>query len=339
MVHAELFSTGETDLYRQLHDALAAEYPGLEPEGGRPFFVHAAAEDPNRDGYNDDVGAVLDLLKSPGAATRGALPEGVTGPTAATYAGRDLLNNHKWYERAWTSALTQDEVHWFYAHHPNAERLRTYACRFVNEWTRVPRVYGLLRAGRPRRFLWWDDVAAEEEALPGDGYVWYYNPVRLLSLIADPPVPERAAPEVLRIEGPNRVVAGHPLTCTAYLDGTEGWKTVPVRWRIERWWDVMASAVVGAIAAGQAVPTGEQAALLDQVGGTTLRWTVPSTLLRAQPPGEPLLLRVTAQTTGAAVDAERAKDETSARVAEAFTQVVSGAHRLSAPSALPSAAP
>ena len=222
LVHLELFSTGEDSLYARFHEALRKQHLAECPPGEDPpdLFTWADAVDPNDDGKLADTQAVTELLRTPKTCTVDAAPDGAPSVIPSLLAD---------------DTLTRSEVRRFYAGHPDAERLRAFACQFVGEWCSVPDVYDWFSAermlGSASAMMWWHDVAqalntSQENAsetnasglsLPSSGRAWYYHPVRLLSLIARPPeVP--SAGLVTEVTGPEQVVPGHPAEYHARLE-------------------------------------------------------------------------------------------------------------------------
>jgi hypothetical protein len=225
LVHWELFSTGGESLYAQYREALREQHLSEMPDGEDPpvLVEFAEATDPNDDGKLTDTEAVTEILAEPAVCTPGAEPvHGQPGSAASVLP--DLLADGK---------LTREEIRRFYAGHPGAVRLRHFACQFVGEWRTVPAIYDWLSAegvfGSASAMMWWTEVeaalsstACSDECsgdairLPADGRAWYYHPVRLLSLIADPPaVPEAGL--VREVTGPAQIVPGHPAEYEARL--------------------------------------------------------------------------------------------------------------------------
>ena len=191
LLHWELFSVGDQSLYAQLRAALREQHLAEMPEGETaPVLVEFAdAVDPNDDGKLTDTEAITDILAEPAVCTPHAQPD-----TASSVIPNLLADG----------TLEREEVSRFYAGHPGAERLRAFACEFVGEWRTVPEIYDWVSAeslfGSASEMMWWSVVAealttegsaADGIRLPEDGRAWYYHPVRLLSLVAEPTeVPE-----------------------------------------------------------------------------------------------------------------------------------------------------
>jgi len=193
LIHVEVFSAGDSSLYALLDAALDSAHRAAPPaagdgaprgatphggpsHGGPPAFEWAEAVG------GDAVQApeaIARILREPATATRAAKVDRIRGPDAVTYAGRDLLAATFW-QRA--GELTPEEVQWFFAYHPNAVRLRAYACRFAGEWVAMPEVFNMFSNGDAEALAWWGPVAEAIDDLPADGHTWTYNPIRVLQL-------------------------------------------------------------------------------------------------------------------------------------------------------------
>jgi len=184
IIHVEVFSADTSSLYALLdaardraHRTSSAPAGDGAPRGGTPAFEWAEAVG------GDAVQATKEIariLREPTTSTRAAKVDRIRGPDAVTYAGRDILAATFW-QRA--GELTPDEVQWFFAHHPNAVRLRAYACRFVGEWVEMPGVFNMMSNGDAEALAWWKTVAEAIDDLPADGHTWTYNPIRILQLV------------------------------------------------------------------------------------------------------------------------------------------------------------
>jgi len=210
LIHVEVFSAGASSLYALLDAARdrahraapASTRNGASTRNSAPAGDGAPHGGPSRGGpshggpsafeWAEAVGgdavqapeAIARILREPATATRAAKVDRIRGPDAVTYAGRDLLAATFW-QRA--GELTPEEVQWFFAHHPNAVRLRAYACRFAGEWVEMPEVFNMFSNGDAEALAWWGPVAEAIDDLPADGHTWTYNPIRVLQLATSSP--------------------------------------------------------------------------------------------------------------------------------------------------------
>jgi hypothetical protein len=199
LVHAELFSTGKTDIYSTL-DRVLKRVPGetafgnAAPASDRPPLSFQVVDAPDRDEPPDGLDAITEALAraAPDNRPPAADPDASAVP--------DLLSERSFFDR-----LFEDEaeaVRLFFALHPAARSLRTVACRFTSEWKRDPFGGGWFSDSGRERFLWWEAAARHIGALPADGRVWHYHPARLLALLAEPPVPvQKATPVQSAVSG------------------------------------------------------------------------------------------------------------------------------------------
>lgn len=89
--------------------------------------------------------------------------------------------------------LTAEEVAEFYAKSDKAKLLRTYACKFQEEWaldlaTAIPKLLGRWEtdglAERWEPHLFWREATAAGVTLPASPKVWHYNPIKVVQALA-----------------------------------------------------------------------------------------------------------------------------------------------------------
>jgi len=98
--------------------------------------------------------------------------------------------------------LTHDEIVAFFSEPSHAEKLRSYACRFKSEfsvdWESVKlklKERGLIVDEKiASAYNFWDEAVSADSALPADGIVWHYNPIRFVETYEEDGAAQSAEP-------------------------------------------------------------------------------------------------------------------------------------------------
>jgi len=101
-----------------------------------------------------------------------------------------IEQDDSWFES--DEILTSDELKEFYKSNKNAEKLRSYVCKFMSEWgidleTAIDNMKGrwitFHLEDRIRPYLWWDETKKKGVPLPTQKHVWHYNPIRFVEAL------------------------------------------------------------------------------------------------------------------------------------------------------------